>query len=139
MLNFTNKNDMKNEFIPYEQACELKWLGFKEDCLDRYHPKHKELASNISTWSNRHFPESLMIPAPLYQQAFRWFRKNHIFYINMTTADIFYFVYYFKVGPPYDPNNLFMSKIYRTYEEAELELLKKLIELSTKKPEGGQI
>lgn len=130
---------MKKEFIPYEQALELKWLGFKEDCLDRYHPKHKELASNVSTWSNRHFPESLMIPAPLYQQAFRWFRKNHVFYINMATADIFYFVCHLKVGPPYDCKDCLMSVFYKTYEEAEFELLKKLIELSTKKPEGGQI
>ena len=121
---------MKNEFIPYEQALALKWLGFKDDCLDKYHPKYKELASDISTWSVRHFPESLMIPAPLYQQAFRWFREKYVFYINTTAPDLFYFVIHY-INPIKEPTDLFIGECCDTYEEAELACLKKLIELLT--------
>jgi len=112
---------MKNEFIPYEQALELKWLGFKDDCLDKYHPKYKELASDISTWSVRHFPESLMIPAPLYQQAFRWFREKHGLRHFIEFDDGHY-------NPVVQSSLVYYCD---TYEEAELACLNKLIILIT--------
>lgn len=138
---------MKNEFIPYEQALELKELGFDEPCFAFYGIDGSYLIGidevrfdtiNNYDFNSRISEQSNSCSAPLYQQAFRWFRKNHVFYINSTTADIFYFVYCFKVHP-YDPMDSFISKFFETYEETEFELLKKLIEFSTKKPEGGQI
>jgi hypothetical protein len=47
---------MNKEFIPYEQALELKELGFDEPC--------------IAIWIDT-------IPLPLYQQVFRWFREKY--------------------------------------------------------------
>ena len=59
---------MEKEFIPYEQALKLKELGFDKECLKRYY--EKELVGN-----GGYFPNS--IKAPLYQQAFRWFREKY--------------------------------------------------------------
>ncbi len=62
------------EFIPYEQSLELKELGFDEPCLDGY-GIHGDL------WMKRLSKQSEVdgtCLAPLYQQAFRWFREKHI-------------------------------------------------------------
>ena len=61
---------MENEFIPYEQAIALKELGFDEPCfgywnIDPYLPKP---TFNLV----KPFEHEWCLPAPLYQQAFRW-------------------------------------------------------------------
>ena len=121
---------MNKEFIPYEEALELKELGFNEECLDKYIPTSQKLSSDMETWGE-FYPESAMIPAPLYQQAFRWFREkyNYCYFIRGNNYDGYYY---------YDIDNLGMLKYkieidnrltWETYEEAELECLKKLIEI----------
>ena len=64
---------MTQEFIPYEQALELKKLGFDEQFFAFY------LADTLFT-SNDIIYNSTDIPvikAPLYHQAFRWFREKY--------------------------------------------------------------
>ena len=63
---------MNKEFLPYEQALALKELGFDEPCFGSYDPfGSKQLScSGIYTYGN-------CIAAPLYQQAFSWFREKY--------------------------------------------------------------
>jgi hypothetical protein len=70
---------MKNEFIPYEQALALAELGFDEPCIGWYNPQvnYKEVTTDkywafylTGEWEN-------FKPAPLKQQAFRWFREKY--------------------------------------------------------------
>ena len=104
---------MEKEFIPYEQALALKELGFDELCLKSY---------GIDGLLNQN-DSSLYLSAPLYQQAFRFFREKYKsnFIIGFGNDGGYY-----RIG------NLF-SKWYKTYEEAELECLKKLIEIVKQK------
>jgi len=119
---------MKNEFIPYEQALALKGLGFDELCFGWYNERQTLLwFTQDNFWHEMDEAECI---APLYQQAFRFFREKHVFYINSSANDLFYFVYYYKAGAPHDPNDVFISKVFETYEEAEIACLKKLIEIS---------
>jgi hypothetical protein len=72
---------MKNEFIPYEQALALKKLGFDEPCFGGYYSNQ----DNVNLWffkeaKNSDRDERVregFATAPLYQQAFRWFREKH--------------------------------------------------------------
>jgi hypothetical protein len=114
---------MNKEFIPYELALELKELGFNEPCFAYYNidPYLKSPAFNLV----KPFDHEWCLPAPLFQQAFRWFREKHNLFgqVNIHT----YFIYNisngdFKIVKKYD-------KLFETYEEAELECLKKLIEI----------
>jgi hypothetical protein len=92
---------MEKEFIPYEQALALKELGFDEPCFGAW--VNNEL---FITENEKPKIQSLSInqcTAPLYQQAFRFLRE--------------------KYGLEGDYSML------NTYEEAELECLKKLIEI----------
>jgi len=117
---------MNKEFIPYEQALALKELGFDEPCFgfydeSLYFPNNE---NQYGTFCN----QPLDVPscsAPLYQQAFRWFREKYglRFFIQSGMSDLGEF---FKVIFP-DGEQRNMS--YNTYEEAELACLKKLIEI----------
>jgi hypothetical protein len=61
---------MNKEFIPYEQALELKIRGFDEECLGNYRLPSNRL---ITEWEIRNTPDNCLgVSAPLYQQAFRW-------------------------------------------------------------------
>lgn len=119
---------MKKEFVPYELAVKLKELGFDEPCLDKYDPRFEKLSSNMETWSNEYYPENLMTPAPLYQQAFRFFREKYG--IHLTIEYSYYskkwVAMYCKIDLTTSSSLLFSKD---TYEEAELACLTKLIEI----------
>ena len=122
---------MKNEFIPYEQALELKELGFKEDCLASYYHAGKRLG--IGEYINH---GNYTILAPLYQQAFRWFREKKILGQICPVDAWNKWGFIISVEDLTAPFNVIYSSIYpeyATYEEAELECLKKLIEISKNK------
>jgi hypothetical protein len=75
------------------------------------------------------------LPAPTYQQAFRWFREKHNIDISINTV---YSKYNENTSKKYggviDNESVFTNVgFYKTYEEAELECLKKLIEIVNEK------
>jgi len=98
---------MEKEFIPYEQALELKELGFDELCLFYYSDNEA-----LRIYHQSEIYDDL-IGAPLYQQAFRWFREKYDLYISIV---------HYENG--YSINDL---RRFDTYEEAELACLKELI------------
>jgi hypothetical protein len=114
---------MEKEFIKYEQALALKELGFNEPCFATY-DEDKEFEIQDFEQNYDTFP-SHIIAAPLYQQAFRWFREKYQIdswiYPNLNGL---YSVSNIRRG-------VGLGKVseYQTYEEAELECLKKLIEI----------
>jgi len=126
----------QKEFIPYEQALELKELGFEEISLDAY---YKTTDGGVSLVR---FPDEERqinypferIPAPLYQQAFRWFREKHYLFsvidVDQTMEPLFCYSLS-KYKGDFQWNNILptYSELYYTYEEAELACLKKLIEI----------
>ena len=122
---------MNREFVSYEQALELKKLGFNEECLSSWN-----LYSNDFNYNS--YPSSFesedIIQLPLYQQAFRWFRKKHglhheikkekginnstnIFFVPITQSGL-------KKKLTHTPQH--------TCEEAEIACLNKLIEILKK-------
>jgi len=122
----TNKI-MKKEFIPYEQALALKELGFDEPCFgfydeSLYFPNNE---NQYGTFCNQILDAS-SCSAPLYQQAFRWFREKYgwTIKINKIVKD----TWSFTLENFTLKRELFEGR-FNTYEEAELECLKKLIEI----------
>ena len=126
---------METEFVPYKQSLELKALGFNEPCFGYYDGNH-----NLQFMYNgkpEKFTERRMGPAesvwvgwisaPLYQQAFRWFRENYDLsgLIEIGTHEFSYQI--FKNGNR--QLGLEPIKYNGNYEEAEFECLKKLIEI----------
>ena len=116
---------MEKEFIPYEQALALKELGFDEECL-----RHYSLCGNyFDTWNHFNQHGIKYIGAPLYQQAFRWFREKYSLcsWRYQSNSEL----YHYSILK----DDRYLSSGYNnqvTYEEAELDCLKKLIELCKK-------
>ena len=105
---------MEREFVNYELALRMKGLGFNEPCVAHYYnnvgigiefrlePLNEAIAkTNISVYYEL---------APLYQQAFRWFREKH------------------RLKHIWVMDELLDTGEY-TYEEAELHCLKYCIEI----------
>jgi hypothetical protein len=57
---------MEKEFVPYELALELKQLGFDGPCLSYY--EGESFSYHLASIKG----DDYIIPAPLYQQVFRW-------------------------------------------------------------------
>ena len=125
---------MSKEFIPYEQALELKELGFDEECLGNYVPYFSKEGWKLNLDIERmNLTNSLLqqgFSAPLYQQAFRWFREKYgmLYTIEENLEDD-------QVWYEWDvkSSNGFEGSFEATYEEAELACLIKLIEIAKNK------
>jgi predicted GNAT superfamily acetyltransferase len=112
---------MNKEFIPYDQALALKELEFDEPCFafydeSLYFPNNE---NQYGTFCNQKLDAS-SCSAPTYSQAFRWFREKY---------NLHQFIEYIEVADRYDWWVRHYMQHAKTYEEAELACLKKLIEI----------
>ena len=122
---------MKNEFIPYEQALELKELGFDEECFGYYDIDNGYAIGYAFCYSNVKSQLENGCSAPTFSQAFRWFReKSFICHVTNDLSDSCYDEIYVYVMTKGYGDLIDRSEEYRTYEEAELACLKKLIEIA---------
>ncbi len=121
---------MKNEFIEYEEALALKELGFDEECLKSYHivriggQEHIEL--NEVIYDNI----IELCQAPLYQQAFRWFRETYDLVSHIKEQAKGKYSYEIKRWEDYS----FSSIAVGSWDEAELDCLRKLIDIVKHNP-----
>lgn len=67
---------IQDEFIPYSEALSLKELGFDEPCLGNYKKTGSLHVLHYGTCGSTK-NDNFNILAPLYQQAFRWFREKY--------------------------------------------------------------
>jgi hypothetical protein len=114
---------MNKEFVPYEESLALKQLDFDEPCFRWYDERWGDDLQQDKFNTNKDlFMTDLDCSAPLYQQAFRWFREkyNLLYNINETYEKSSKYIYSIGYG---------WSDALESYEEAELECLKKLIEI----------
>jgi hypothetical protein len=118
---------IEKDFVPYEESFELDKLEFGEDCFAWY------VSETYGMEIGRVIKDDLIndaVLAPTYSQAFRFFRNKHN--INAQIAFCEYSVssensWKFTFDNP--PNVLIWNGKFNTYEEAELECLKVLIEM----------
>ena len=131
---------MNKEFCTYNQALALKELGFDEPCIGWYNPQvnYKEVTTDkywafylTGEWEN-------FKPAPLKQQAFRWFREKHnlrgFIGFRPNTKQFDYHIYDMSLSGKEYVKQRTMEEFNKdpkvgTYEEAEQACLDKLIEI----------
>jgi hypothetical protein len=119
---------MEKEFIPYTLALALKELGFDEKCFGWYNWTGKDLSL-----TNNSYVDINPTPAPLYQQAFRWFREKYGLFVspNVISYEDGPYLWFFEINSTVLPFGTDSGETddYKTYEEAELACLDKLIEI----------
>jgi len=124
---------MNKEFIPYEQALALKELGFDEPCIAIYsNANPKTGLYTLKKYRLKLIKQASQkdkgVKAPLYQQAFRWFRDEH----GMSgSIQIEHDAYQWSIFEEGETSGLASDNWDGTdYEEAELACLEKLIEMA---------
>lgn len=139
------ENFMKKEFVPYDEALELKKIDFQEECIAYYakmYPSEKYVLAcveqeDIDFNTTSHIEGDGCI-APMYQQVFKWFRDRGLYSeVNTVNTDLepkFTFcISRFAVGITKRTDTasciVFKSKPYSKYEDAQLDCLRELIEI----------
>ena len=135
-------NTLAKDFVPYEESQALKGLGFDEPCFGRYNVPGEFILSGcysdsplVSILVEQNDICEAHTLAPTFSQAFRWFREKHKLqtYIDFYHSDS----YFYKIKSQDGRNIGNIGDIIlqgtplftRTYEEAELECLVKLIDI----------
>jgi hypothetical protein len=144
---------MKKEFIPYEQALELKELGFNEMCFVWYDGSQERIVPEYNF--NKDGMDLNCVAAPLYQQAFRWLRNQYMtkrsinergdyiegnffmlplifpngYEIKLLKFSTSYTIVGGREIPFYTEPEAVYKETTESYESAELACLKKLIEI----------
>jgi hypothetical protein len=111
---------MEKEFVPYELALRMKQLGFDEYCLTSYLNGELQTSQSEMFWFQHNYrshPAQEFISAPLYQQAFRWFREK------LKNSGL----------EPYDMVKNYSYNMKVSWEEAEAACLEKLLSIVEQK------
>ncbi len=127
---------MEIDYIPFELALELKELGFYEKCSKYFKNDGTQHPSTINYCYN--FRTGDLVSSPLFSQVFRWFREKYGIIGNVNDNCILENTYSISISKIFDSRILYVNgrnhnlkdkQGFTTYEEAELECLKKLIEI----------
>jgi len=133
---------MNKEFIPYEQALELKQLDFDKPCFGWYHDNILEFDFKIR--ANEIIEHHKLLGrfkgcclGPTFSQTFRWLLEKHNLYgiiiPSVTMAWTFKTMTVVQGMVEVPPYNHVDACDYSSREEAELACLKKLIEIVKQK------
>jgi hypothetical protein len=108
---------MNREFLPYQESLELKELGFNEKCAAHYLDED-DLELKWKIYRNLSINMTYLVQAPLFQQAFRFFRDkfNFRYSIGNTNVSVVH----------YGTTQLLQDNA--TYEDAELATIRFFIE-----------
>ena len=118
-------NPLEKEFVPYSEALELKQLDFDEPSFGWWFTDEEML---IIEKSKKSTSENI-IQAPTFSQAFDFFRKYPDWSIeswiqpHLSEQPRQYEGFYWRRGEKVSVG------VFSTYEETELNLLRKLIEI----------
>lgn len=114
---------MVKEFIPYDLAVAMKRIGFNEECLATFAGEEFDMAMQIPS-------DDYFTAAPLFQQAFRWFRERK--YLGEVLPIDSWGSWSYRVTLEDWMSPFFIAATgdeYTSYEEAQIKCLKKLIEI----------
>lgn len=122
---------LEKEFVPYELSVKLKELGFDEYCLAYFKYGDFRIPDSNESFINSKV-KSFVVCAPLWQQAFDWFRIKH----NLLVYPVKYIFWRFEIdliNPKLaETENLIFDEGLvekESYEEARQACLEKLITL----------
>jgi hypothetical protein len=111
---------MKELFVPYEQALELKELGFNEECAAHFLDVD-DLELKWKIYRNLSFNTNNCLQAPLIQQAFKWL-------LVLVNKDK-HFTNKWTISYNEDYYSLFLGGCNMEVFKAELDCIKYLIEI----------
>ena len=134
--------NLQKDFVPYDRALKLKQLGFDEPCIGFFFdgddenedapPFHSGKIEFMYDKPSKNCINSKYneyeVSSPTFSQAFRWFREKY----NLIAEFNWHFPSKCYATSIY-PNDFYLQT--KSYEQAELACLDKLIEIIESKSE----
>ena len=119
---------ISNLFVPYKESLELKKLGFNEPCFTYY--KNDQLSDILELVKNSEMENvnneiHNYISAPIFSQAFKFFREKYK--LHSTITSISQESWQWHITKPGESLGKLYEEDFYNYEEAELACLRKLI------------
>jgi hypothetical protein len=118
---------MEKEFVPYELALKIKQIGYKKEGVDEDCFAFYDEEEYLFTVREQDDINEEWLIAPTFSQAFRWFREEYDlhyqlipFFSDKESHAVDYYLALAQHRPPIQ---------VKTFEEAELACLEKLIEI----------
>jgi len=126
---------MSKEFVSYDIALAMKELGFDKKCFKSYQIGKYGLGGQeyIQLMDVAYDDFIDLCHAPLYQQAFRWFREKYSWNGWVDQG----FTESFRYNICESNGSIIGVEGFSTYEEAELACLRKLIEIVNQNKDDG--
>lgn len=132
---------MDKDFLQYNEALEIRQLGFDEPCLKV--SKHNKLCKHqqlgVCQLHNLHckYPDCTMdkegppVELPTYQQAFRFFRVKYGYncFITSSVLDGKWFYFRENLNDRRDDSEPELTPKFDTFEEAQLACIERLIQI----------
>jgi hypothetical protein len=123
---------MNKEFVTYAEALALKELGFDKICFGRFNNEGNLVIAHTEKYiiSNGVDRSKFFTLAPLYQQCWRWFREKYGLEGVIQQAKDFTW-YRWEISQYNEDGKAYVADWYeyKTYKEAELACLDKLIKI----------
>jgi hypothetical protein len=128
---------IQDKFVPYQQSLEMKELGFDELGFAKYYQQDGSDGfiqigeTEIEEAESAGDDVTFECEAPLWQDAFEWFREKHNLEGQIKSWKVLdNIVWYISTENVGQPSRFKCYEVsVNTYKEAELECLKKLIEI----------
>ena len=128
---------MEREFVSYNEALALKELGFESPYPiggyqggKVFYYENGELYYDGQPMYSSNYHDGQIL-APLYQQAFRWFREKYGYEVSIKKRK--FEIQKLEIYGESDPDYYFTDFPFDSYEESELKCLRKLIEIVKRK------
>lgn len=129
------------EFVPYDQAIQLREIGFDDRTIGIYtETGHLTMffgfLNTTRAVQTSNGDREVTIKAPLWQQAFNWFREKHglasdVYKAQLRTDNIYYIE---AIDLNNGNRNIFSAiRASNSYEESQKLLLDRLIEIVNNK------
>jgi len=118
---------MEKEFVPYDLALRLEALGFDEEYILACYDKDGNPFDAWARGFEKILDQSTSVLAPTFSQTFRWFREKYGMYSHIKTSGKISVLEFTWVSN--GKYGFFSKDSFKTYEEAELACLDKLIEI----------
>ena len=118
------------DFIPYQEALELKKLAFDEPCFGRIFADEGSEQLSYSFKNSDQIGKVTSCSAPTYSQAFRFFRKKYGLFYSVERESAQEYLCNYSIKEFDGIKNIdHRGNGYRYEEDAELACLRKLIEI----------
>lgn len=114
---------MKEQFVPYRLAVKMKELGFDEECLGSYMGYNTKDPNLVIRGVMVGQSWDVICTAPLWQQAFDWFREYHFRHAFISKLP-----YGYSCGVDSEDGNQIKWDRVDYYIEAKIKCLEMLIE-----------